>query len=113
MTREFPSGDISTPLKLTELKNSSSVSFGLFCAPTASAQLRMERMTKTGFRIFIGSQVGRSVIQRGIRRTQEGDCGRDRRSRAGQRKQSPRVECASTATAGQTEATRRRDREAQ
>src|ERR1700751_4871008 len=102
MTREFPSGDISTPLKLTELKNSSSVSFGLFCAPTASAQLRMERMTKTGFRIFIASQAGRSVIQRGIRGKQEAGGGRDKKSRAGQQRQSLKVECESSARAGRT-----------
>src|SRR5579862_3467078 len=73
MTTELPSGDISTPLKPTALKNSSSVSFGLSCARTASVQLRMTGMTKAGFRIFIGPRREEALYNGGFGGSKSGN----------------------------------------
>src|SRR5712664_156914 len=61
MTTELPSGASSTAEKLTELKNSSRVSFGFVWASTKSAQLTTKTITTAAFWVRIRVPSGKKV----------------------------------------------------
>jgi hypothetical protein len=57
----LPSGEISIPEKLTELKNSSKVNFGLLSAEAKNAQATITMTTNTALWIRIGVPGGKKV----------------------------------------------------
>src|SRR5579864_6778974 len=128
MTTELPSGDISSPVNSTALKNSSMVIFGLawgvVCglswAIAVSAHNNTRLIVKLDFWMDIGFPVGKSVIQRPIRPRQVCDLGSSKRSqrcprtipRASQRSMAPKVAGESTARAGPAAAEGQQDKRA-